>query len=196
MLDPNLRREIQDEIRQTLMVILPALTGSKTTSQTETIDQLYPGMPEIADRPIMHPYGVVSRAPKGTNSIAARIGEHTSNRMIIGHMDNARKDISLNEGEVVLYNEFGQQIRLEQDKINLGKSADEPAVLGNVLVELLGEIMDILINGNSVLTTTPGNPSAPNPLVASQLTAFKSQYLTTATTNILSQETFVERKAP
>jgi hypothetical protein len=144
----------------------------------------------------MHPYGIVSRAPEGTNSVAARMGEHASNRMIIGHMDNARKDISLNEGEVVFYNKHGQQVRLEQDKINLGKSADEPVVLGNVLVELLGEILDILINGNSVLTTTPGNPSAPNPLIASQLTAFKSQYLTTATTNILSQETFVERQAP
>ncbi len=195
MLDPQLRREIRDEIRQSLSVLIPALT-SATTNQTETIDQLYPNMPKIQNRPIMHPYGLVSRAPEGTNSIAARIGEHVSNRIIIGHMDNARKDISLNEGEVILYNEHGQQLRLEQDKINLGKSANEPAVLGNVLVKLLGEILDILINGNSVLSTTPGNPTAPNPLVASQLRVFKSQYLTTAATNILSQETFVERQAP
>lgn len=194
MLSPELKREIREEIRQFMRIILPALASSNT-SQVESINNLYPGMSEIPDRPIMHPYGLVSRAPVNTNSITARVGEHISNRITLGHIDNERKNISLNEGEVVLYNQFGQQIRLENEKINLGKNANEPAVLGQQLLDLLTDIIDKLIAGDLFLTTTAGNPTAANPLRVAELNALKTQYITTEDTNIISQEVFLERKS-
>jgi phage gp45-like len=195
MLDPFIRREIRDEVRRVLDVLLVAKAG-ETTAQTETIDELYPQMAKIAERPVMHPYGLVSRAKQTTKSVIGRVGEHTTSRIILGHMDADRDNISLNEGEVVLYNQYGQQIRLEDGKINLGENSDEPAVLGQQLVDFLTEIIDILIAGNLCLTTTAGNPTASNPTVAAQLNTFKSKYLTTASTNIVSQEVFLERTAP
>lgn len=195
MLSPHDRSEVMRIVKEMIMVVLPAVT-SATTAQTESFKRLYDSPTEIPTRPIVHPFGLVSRAPVGTNCVTARLGDHASNRIIIGHIDNARKDIALNSGEVVLYNEYGQQIRLENGKINLGKEADEPAVLGNVLTEFLGLVTDALVAGTLCLTTTPGNPTAPNPTIAAQLTAYKAQYLTAPTTNILSQETFVERIAP
>ena len=195
MLDPFIRREIRDEVRRVLDVLLVAKAGT-TAAQTETIDQLYPQMPKIEDRPVVHPYGLVSRAPVGTKSVIGRVGEHTTSRIILGHMDAERENISLNEGEVVLYNEYGQQIQLQQSKIVLGASAEEAAVLGNTLVEMLGKVLDILIAGNFLIVTGPGSPTAPNPAEVAKLSTYKSQYLSTASTNILSQETFLEREAP
>lgn len=195
MLSPYDRREISDMIRQSLVSILVGET-SATTTTTESFKNLYNGMPEIKARPIMQPFGLTSRAPVGTNAVIGKVGEHSSNRIILGHLDNSRKDVDLNSGEVVLYNEFGQQIRLESGKINLGKDADQPAVLGTELKQFLSDVLDILIAGTQCLTTTPGNPTAVNPTVLAQLNILKSQYITTAGTNILSQETFLERTAP
>ena len=192
MLTPDIRREIKEEIKTSMYVLLSSLAG-KTTSQAEDIQQLFPEMDTIESRPVVHPYGLCSRAPQGTNSVAARLGEHVNNRIIIGHRDNARKNITLDEGEVILYNQYGQQIRLENKKIKLGKGASEPAVLGDVLADILGKILDTLIAGDFLLTTGPGSPTAPNPAKALALTNYKTQYVTTAATNILSQETFLER---
>lgn len=194
MLSPEIRSEIHAEIKRHLMVLLPA-KASTNTSQTEVINELYTGMPETIARPIMHPFGFVSRASKDTTCVAARMGEHAGNRIVIGHIDNSRKDIELEEGDVVLYNADGTQIRLEGKKIKLGKDADEAAVLGNQLIDLLSNILNILIAGNQCLTTTPGNATVVNPLILTQLQALKLQYITNNNTNILSQEVFVERNS-
>ena len=195
MLDPFIRKEIRDEVKRLMDVLLPAKAGV-TTAQSEDIKELFPQMPTIQTRPVMHPYGLSSRAPTDTRSIIGRVGEHTTARIILGHLDDERANMTMNEGEVVLYNQYGQQIRLEENKINLGESADEAAVLGDTLVEMLGKVLDILIAGNFLIVTGPGSPTAPNPTEVLKLTQYKSQYLTTAATNILSQETFLERQTP
>lgn len=195
MLDPEIRQAIREEIKHTMAVLLPGLVGKANTTQSESIDQPYIGMAEMPERPIMHPYGLVSRAPKGTTSIHGRMSGHASNRFVLGHMDNERKNIDCNQGEVVLYNQYGQQIRLENGKIALGKKVDEQAVLGNVLAEFIGKLIDELETGDLVITTTPGNPTAPNPTAVARFEILRTQYLDTEATNILSQETYLERIA-
>lgn len=193
MIDPNVLRYIHVEIRRQLNTILSCYTENADNENCD-IDQPFPGADKITARPVVHPFGFVSKAPNGTLALSGRVGEHPGARIVFGHRDKMRKDIPLDEGEVCLYNAQGEKIFLKKDKIQLGDiSANEPAALGNVLAECLGVIFDILIQGQSVLTTAPGNPTAPNPAVAANLTAKKAQYITNILTNILSQETFVRR---
>lgn len=97
---------------------------------------------------------------------------------------------------------------IESTKIELGTNPTEPAVLGNVAIEYLTEIytildsiLKIILAGNLVLTTAPNSPTAPNPSITPQIQQLitkndtdKSKYLTTSSTNIVSQQTFVARK--
>ena len=97
---------------------------------------------------------------------------------------------------------------LQAEKIRLGKNADEPIVLGNVLQQLLlgmsdtlQGILQLLQDGIFVLTTAPGVPTAPNPNTAaliSDLIADVTQYtndlIDAPATNILSQQSFAKRE--
>lgn len=113
----------------------------------------------------------------------------------------------------VIASQDGQELDISSDtKVNLGRgnpllTPDEPVVLGNTLKEYLeglsdriSAIYDLLIAGAFLFTTSPGNPTAPNPasatLMGTAKTAHelaKAQFLTVDLTNILSQITFTER---
>lgn len=204
--ESQIRRLIETEVKRHLDIILHGSAGTNT-QESEDIDSLYPGMGTIVKRPIMHPYGMASRAPKETISVVVKVGDHPGNRMTIGHRDSERPD-DIQEGELVLYNELGQRIYLKVGKVLIGSSsADEPAVLGNVLVDMLTDLIGFIDSfagtvetGPIAITTTPGNPAPTHPVVIAALTALraqlalsKTQYLSTPTTNIISQEVFTER---
>jgi hypothetical protein len=90
---------------------------------------------------------------------------------------------------------------------NRNSSEKEPAVLGNVLktaLDALADALDSLADAVGTLpagnTTTPGNPIVTNPaLIAAAnavklaTTAFRTVYLDTSLTNIVSGKTFVDR---
>jgi hypothetical protein len=192
MLSPDIKREIRREIRTYINIIMNCNLGESTTEDQE-IDQVFPNAPKMDKRPVVHPFGLVSRAPQGKLAVTAQVGEHPAARIILGVRDLNRKDIVLDEGEVCLYNEFGQKIYLKKDKIELGANATNPAVLGNELKDLLSQLIGIMKAGTLVLSTSPGNPTAPNPPIVTQLTTLETNLLNTAATNILSQETFLER---
>lgn len=93
-------------------------------------------------------------------------------------------------------------------KKNLLTPPDEPLVLGNTLKTFLDNVLTridavlTLLQGSTQLTTTPGNPTAPNAatnlLIEAQRTALaadKLTYSTTALTNFLSQISYTERGA-
>ena len=193
MLDPITVKDIRHEVHKYLNIILHATSGTSTT-EDQSLTNIVPGAVEIKAIPVMHPYGYCSRAPKEKLAVTARVGEHPGARLILGFRDSARADLAIKDGEVCLFNEYGQKIILENGKVLLGdETSDEPVVLGKVIIEMLGKIIDLMVAGQLGLTTSPGNPTAPNPLVTPQLQAIKTQYLTTASTNIVSQETFARR---
>lgn len=191
----ELLRFIRQEIRTQLCAILNCYVGESTTEDQE-IDQPVPGAGKMNKRPVAHPYGFVSRAPVGTLGVTGRVGDHPGARMLLAYRDKARADMTwLKDGEACLYNANGDKIIIAEDKVQLGsEAAANPVVLGNELVDLLGKLMDLIITGDFLLVTSPGNPTAPNPAKASQVTTWKSTYLTTANTNIVSQQVFTERK--
>lgn len=133
-----LRREIRREIN----IILSGQAGTNTQF-VETIENMLGGMPNIKDRPVMHPYGFVSRAPRGTISVVGRQGEHFGNRIILGHRDGNRP--SLEEGETILYNQFGRAVKVLTNKILIGDDdSTENVVLGQVFKTMMSTVLEAL----------------------------------------------------
>lgn len=159
MTDAELRKLIKSEIKGQLNILLFG-QSQNSTGQTEDIQDLFPGMPGIVDRPVMHPFGFVSRAVAGTIQVIGRIGEHFGNRMVLGHRDKDRPT-SLAEGECALYSVGKYQVRVLKDKIQLGKDGVyETAVVGEKLVELLGMMLDEIIIHKHI-TSSPGAYTTP-----------------------------------
>lgn len=172
MITPEVRRAIEQEIRKHMNIILSGQAGANSVT-TETIDNLYPEMPSMTDRPIMHPYGFVSRAPAKTISVTARQGENPGNRLILGHRDAARPQ--LESGESGIYNLNGYEVRLKGDSIVLGKNGTfETAVVGETLVTLLSNLITELSTHTHL-----GNMGAPTspPQNSVAITNLKTQYL-------------------
>jgi len=96
--------------------------------------------------------------------------------------DNARLPANRRGVDLILHHK-GKEVRITaDDKILLGSegsAATEAVVLGDTLKTKLEAILDILITGDHVLTTSPGNPSAPNPTRATQLTTIKNSLSST-----------------
>lgn len=144
MMDSSALKFIREEIQRQINVILSGSSGANDQF-SEDISEMFPGMPTITKRPVMHPYGLASRAPSGTLQVVARQGEHFGNRLILGHRDANRP--SMSQGETVLYNQYGQQIYLENGKIHIGKkTSSNPTVLGNELKDLLTLILNHIMD--------------------------------------------------
>lgn len=103
----SLRRMVRQEILRAANVILVASAGTNNQS-TEDIENLYSGVGTLVAKPKAQPYGFNSRAPRGTRSVVARIGDHPHARVTIGHLDPSRNAIQ--EGETELYNNFGSKV--------------------------------------------------------------------------------------
>lgn len=153
MIDSELRREIKTEIERQVQIILAGISGNNTNS-IETIENLYPGMPNVVDRPVMHPYGMVSRAKKGTVQVVARQGEHLGNWVVMGHRDKDRPDVE--EGETILYNTDSKAF------IYLRKDGFEIECEGVKLLEQLIKLMNTIINARTNTIFGP-QPLIPNP---------------------------------
>lgn len=169
-MDSDLIRLIRQEIRRQVQIVLSGETDGNTP-QTENIGQLYPGMPTIEGRPVVHPYGMVSRAPNGTIQCNVRQGEHM-NWLVLGHRDKNRPD--LQQGEVMLYNELGEKIYIskgvvrtttpkivdECDDMRLGsEGAEENFVLGQVFKKFAQDLLTQLAAETHV-SGLPGYPTS------------------------------------
>jgi phage gp45-like len=157
MMDAEVREFIKSEIRKQINVILSGQSGSNTQF-SEDIANMYPGMPTISARPVVHPYGFVSRAPNGTFQVTARVGDHSANRIILGHRDVNRP--SLNQGEVIMYDQYGHQIYLSEGKMQFGSAnSAENMVLGQVFKTMMDTLLAAIANhthiGNLGYETSP-----------------------------------------
>lgn len=180
-------RFIQQEIRKQVNIILSGQAG-QNDQFSEDIQNLYPGTPTLSGRPVMHPYGLVSRAPAGTIQVTARQGENPGNRLILGHRDANRPTVA--QGETQLYNQFGQSIYLKEGEIHIGKPASsDPVPLGTELIAFLQSFIAAYKTHTHV-----GNLAVPTPLTASDAEA--AQELddnNLANKKIVSDYIFVEK---
>lgn len=184
MITSELIKFIRDEIKKQMNTILGGSSGTNTIG-TETIENMYPGYAPLLNRPVMHPYGLVSRAPRGTILVSARHGENSNNRIVLGHRDKSRPQVQ--QGEVQLYNQFGQAIYLKNGTVHVGTaSASNPAVMGNELKSTLESLIDAIASHTHIGNL--GIPTAP-PLEAGQFSSIKSSNV--SNDNILSQKVFL-----
>lgn len=172
-MSPEIERFIRDQIRNQLNVILFGAAGSNTPV-SETIEKLFPGMPSIPDRPIVHPYGFVSRASQGTISVTAKVGDHPGARITLGHRDEKRPSVDV--GESGVYSLGGYIVKLGNGKIEFGKGSEMEVVpVGDTLLEFLKAFLDEYIAHQHVCSA-PGSPGL-TPMTAAVATQLKADYL-------------------
>lgn len=209
---PEIMQAIRQEVRRYVNIILSGDSGNNDQF-SETINNLFPGMPSIKGRPVMHPYGLASRAPAETIQVIARQGDHFGNRVILGHRDKNRP--SLNQGDTKLYNESGQVIHLEGNTVKVGNEGDgfkasisgkifvdndtgevhflsenseENLVLGQEIKTMLQDLFALII-AHTHNSGTPGFPTG-TPLNSAAFTALQST--TIDNDEILSDNSFTE----
>lgn len=188
---PGELRGIRDEINRRVRVLLSGLAGVNAT-ETETISALLPGMPDIPGRPVMHPYGLASRARQGSISVTGRQGDDPGNLVVLGHRDSRRPEID-QQGEAALYNASGELIYLRLGSIHIGsKSADQPLVLGTVLQTFLRAVLDAFLNAPQI-GFSPFGPVFLDPGIRTALLQYRDTYLQQDSTNILSAVSYTER---
>lgn len=167
-------RMIREEIRNSMQLLLFGQAGlpqANDREPTEIIENLYVQMPSTEPRPVIHPYGMVSRAPRGTPSLVGQVGDHIGSRFVLGHRDPARPKVQA--GEVALYDANGnvllmkegltslttEELQVLSSMIKLGSdSSGEPLVLGIVLKDLLLQILtqlkELTTQTNTIATKT------------------------------------------
>lgn len=159
MTESEILNFIRKEIAKQVNIVIAGLAGNNDQF-SEDIASQYPGAPTVSGRPVMHPYGLVSRAPSGTIQTVARVGTHPGNRMVLGHRDAKRP--ALNSGEVQLYNAFGQAIYLKNGEVHIGiAGAADPVILGNETNQFLTAFLNLFINHTHIGNlgySTPLNP--------------------------------------
>lgn len=145
MMDAETRRMIREEIKQQLNIILNAAAGSQNDQQSETISTLFPGSPDIPGRPVMHPFGFVSRAVPGTISVVAKVGADMQNRMTLGHRDFHRPS-DLNSGESIVYSIGDYRVKVTNTSILVGKGGVyEPVLVGETTRQFLISLVQLII---------------------------------------------------
>lgn len=172
MNDAELKRYIHNEIRTALQIITSGSAGANAVT-TEDINSLAPGMPTMPRRPIMHPYGFISRAPKGTISVTAQQGDHPGNKLTLGHRD--ANPPGVDEGESAVYSVGGYRLVAKNGELFVGKGGElEHVVVGETLKAFLLGLLDLLI-AHQHIGNLGYNTSAP--VTAEQFEELKADYI-------------------
>lgn len=144
MTDSEIARMIRQEVERQVNVILPG-RSQDSSKFTESINNMFPGMPGITARPIMRPFGFISRAPDDTTQVVGRMGSHPANRLVLGHRDQNAPDPG-EKGESIVYSIGGYQVRVLNGQIQLGKNGTyETMVVGDTLKEFLLALLQAII---------------------------------------------------
>ncbi len=173
MMSPEDLQWVRREIRDQLQIILSGNTAATQIDDvvgTESIDNSPPGAPTMTKRPVAHPYGVMSRAPKGTVQVVARQGEHPANMIVLSHRDKNRPPLNA-EGEVMLYDKFGNQVWMQDgkivvkldDKLELGAGATKQAARKGDTVKVTMTAANIASLAGLLTSSPSGGPLSPTP---------------------------------
>jgi phage gp45-like len=165
----RVKREIQLQI-QLIWSGQTAATQIDDIVGTESIDNSPPGMPTIEARPVAHPYGMQSRAPKGTFQVVAQQGAAPTNRIVLLHRDKDRPKLNA-EGEVMLYDKFGNQIWMQDgkivvkldDKLEIGEGATKQAARKADTVKVTMTALNIASLAGLISSSPSGGPCFPTP---------------------------------
>lgn len=156
MISSELQRHLREEIKKQVITILSGEAGGGD-AETETINNMFPGMPGITKRPVMHPFGFASRAPKKTIQVVGKQGNTPENRIVLGHRD-ARRPTDLAEGDSAIYSSDGKtvlayfKIKVDEIHFSTGKglgvvgqfTKDGKVSVNNQVGDLIAILSDLL----------------------------------------------------
>jgi hypothetical protein len=161
MMTPEDKRWVMQAIKLQLKIITSGSAGNSTMT-TQDIENLMPGMPTIPARPIMHPFGFASRAPKGLIAVTAQQGENPGNKLTLGHRDKDAPDVD--EGEGVAYSVGGYTIFIKNNELTIGKDGDlEHMVVGETLKTVLTALITAIV-AHEHLYIPPLVPAVTSPI--------------------------------
>lgn len=169
MTENDIYRLVREIIRQEIAPIAMASIVSnadqmRTTFQRTASDSQFSNARNIL------PYGISARAPSGTDALSVPIGGNATHVNVVGHFDENRP--SVNDGEVMIYNEFGQAVYLKNGSVHLGTPAgSHPVNLGDIVKSVLSQFLALYANHTHIGNL--GYETAP-PDNASDATALKS----------------------
>lgn len=134
------RETIRREIAHVMMGSLVSNDGLGRVSVSRGgVDSETPNLRSI------QPYGVSSRGPSGMDIFMAHVNGDITHPVMAGHFDKNRPDGE--DGETIIYNQFGQLVYLKSGKILLGsKTATENLVLGQVFKTMMSTLLDAIAN--------------------------------------------------
>lgn len=118
-LDANDMAVIRREIIAYANVVLSGRTREtqlQSVPGTESVDSVLSSDAVVRSMQVAHPYGMVSRAPKGTLALVARHGAQPASMLVIAHRDAMRPELG-EEGEVAVYDKFGNKVWLKNGAI-------------------------------------------------------------------------------
>lgn len=180
----EIRRMIKEEIKVALQAISSGTAGTTSADgHSEDIDSLFPGLPTLTARPVMHPFGFISRAIKGIISVTAQQGSHPGNKMTLGHRDKNAPAVEV--GESAIYSNGGYVVRVFNGKVQVGKGGSfQTLICGEAMNTVLGTILDAIVAHTHQFTYVPGsNPPTQAvtlaPGNASDFTSAKGQLAST-----------------
>lgn len=144
--------------------------------------------------------GGIFQFPQKDDLVLLAFAEGDADQCFLVQRLSSRADtipVDATGGHTVIKSIPGKKLHLKSDtKINIGKSNGdftEAVVLGNILKTFLTNVLNSFLNGSQIGFDSFGLPVFLDPTIRNNFTTYKSTYLDTASTNILSQVAFTER---
>lgn len=170
-----IKRILRKEIAQILMGTITSTNDSQRGSM-----QRFATEGQIGGLRMIQPYGFACRPPAGTPALISPVASDPTHLNIVGQFDLNRP--TLNDGEAIIYNEFGQMIYMENGKIRIGsKTSNHNFFLGDLANTFLGSLIDLIV------AHTHAAPGAP-PTNVSDFNNLKSNNI--SNNSLLSTEVF------
>lgn len=165
----EIRQIVWQELGRALFIVLTG-QSQDADGNNEQIQNLFSGAATTTPCRVAYPWGFAARTPDNTPQLTLQMGNSPLSRVVAGHFDNSRP--SINGGETILYNQYGQVLYLQNGSVRIGsQTASHPYVLGDVLNTFLTAVM------TSLIEHTHAGPGAP-PTNAADFTSQLADYVT------------------
>lgn len=145
MNDSEIRSIIRQEIKQALTpVLMGFITSNEDVKRIMAKRMSNEGPMNVRS---IQPFGLSSKAPPETQTLLVPIAGDPTNMNAVGNYDTNKPDVE--DGEVSIYDNFGHEVYLSQDKMQFGsKDSANPMMLGDLVQECLSNMLQLIIEHN------------------------------------------------
>lgn len=187
MTEAEILKLIRTAVREELAPALLAMVVENTDQKRLTY-QRFKTEGQSSSVRSLQPFGLTSRAPKGTPTLILPVNFDATHSVSIGNFDEDRP--TGDDGETLLYDAYGHVIYMSQTKIQVGsKTSAENMVLGQV-AKLFYQMLLTQLQAETHISGPPGFPTSP-PVNAPAYASLKASPIDDDA--ILSDKVFTEK---